>query len=60
MTESNAERRPPGAIRRTPHAWGTMKRIPWPVCRGCGLVWLKNETTLRAVKRGHWLFAGER
>ncbi len=60
MTESKAERRPPGAIRRVPHTWGALKRIPWPVCRGCGLVWLKNEPTSRAVKRGHWLFKGER
>lgn len=33
MTEANAERKPPGAVRREPHTWRTLKRIPWPVSK---------------------------
>lgn len=26
--------------------------IPWPVCRHCGLVWLRNELTAWCVRQG--------
>lgn len=27
------------------------KKIPWPYCRGCGLLLLKNEATRRAARK---------
>ena len=35
------------------HSPVKMKRLPWLVCRYCGLVYLKNDATRRAIKRGH-------
>jgi hypothetical protein len=32
------------------HSPKMRKRIPWPVCSRCGLPYLKNEATRRAVK----------
>ena len=32
------------------HSPKTLKRIPWPVCSRCGLLYLKNERTRKAVR----------
>lgn len=29
---------------------GAMKRMPWPYCKRCGLLALRNEATRRALK----------
>jgi hypothetical protein len=43
---------PAGKIKRGPHAMtGRMKRLPWPYCRRCGLIALKNDATRAALKR---------
>lgn len=39
-----------GRIERGHHSPGTLKRVAWPVCTRCGLVYLKNEATRRAIK----------
>lgn len=36
----------------TPHSWGKRKGLPWPVCRGCGLVHLRNPLTEWCVRNG--------
>lgn len=37
-------------IRRTgPHNWKPIKRMPWPVCRNCGLLRLRNPATQKAA-----------
>ncbi len=33
------------------HSWYLIKRFPWPVCKCCGLVRLKNHATEIAVRR---------
>lgn len=53
-------KKPPGAVKLVPHRWMQLKRLPWPVCRGCGLVRLRNKPTEKAVRRGHWLYEDER
>ncbi len=36
---------------RGPHQMsGVIKRMPWPYCRRCGLVALRNDATRRALK----------
>lgn len=35
---------------KRPHQWAKLKRITWPVCKGCGLIKLKNEATRRAAR----------
>jgi hypothetical protein len=47
----------PYLIRRTTHVFVTLGRakqstvtIPWPVCKGCGLVLLKNPASQRAAR----------
>lgn len=35
-----------------PHRFLSLKRIPWPYCRGCGLLRLKNQITDWAVRHG--------
>jgi hypothetical protein len=43
---------------KTPHVAGhtfdgeSLRRIPWVVCRCCGLVYLRNERTAKAIKAG--------
>ena len=34
------------------HNWRTYKCIPWPVCRCCGLIRLRNSATDAAVRAG--------
>lgn len=34
------------------HEWSTVKRLPWPVCKGCGLLALRNALTDWCIKRG--------
>lgn len=36
----------------TPHQWAKRKALPWPVCRCCGLVQLRNPLTAWCVARG--------
>lgn len=31
--------------RMQPHSWGKRKRMPWLVCRKCGLISLRNQLT---------------
>ncbi len=60
MTKTSDEKRPEGAVCLVPHQPQAVKRLPWPVCRGCGLVYLRNEATRRAIKRGHWKYVDEK
>jgi hypothetical protein len=53
------ESKPIGAKKLTPHAPDKLGRLPWPVCKKCGLVYLKNEATKQRVKRGCWQFEDE-
>jgi hypothetical protein len=34
------------------HSPTTYRGLPWPVCRYCGLVYLKNLISIWAVKKG--------
>lgn len=52
--------KPPGALRLEPHSPKALKRFPWLVCSGCGLVYLRNEATRKALRSGHWVFADEK
>ena len=52
--------KPQGALKLVPHTPKLFKRLPWPVCSGCGLVYLKNDETKRAVRQGHWLYEDEK
>ena len=55
------DRKPAGAVKLVPHTpKPLLKRMPWPVCSGCGLVYLKNDVTERAIRRGHWLYSDEK
>lgn len=45
------QERPVKRVIRT-HSTKTMKRFPWPVCQYCGLVYLKNEATKKAIRAG--------
>jgi hypothetical protein len=53
------ESKPIGAKKLTPHSPDKLGRLPWPVCKKCGLVYLKNEATKQRVKRGCWQFEDE-
>jgi hypothetical protein len=37
---------------KTAHSPKKLKNIPWTVCKYCGLVYLKNKRTRRAIKKG--------
>lgn len=39
-----------GQRREGTHAFKQHKRIPWPMCRHCGLLALRNEATRRAMR----------
>lgn len=39
-------------IKHEPHVPSKLKCIPWLVCRCCGLVYLNNEATRKAIKKG--------
>jgi hypothetical protein len=55
--------RPAGAVKRVPHkpkTLGSKSRIPWPVCARCGLMYLRNDATKRAIRQGCWLYADEK
>lgn len=34
------------------HSWKKLGRLPWQWCPRCGLVWLRNEATMRAIRAG--------
>ncbi len=53
-------RRPIGALRLRPHQAKKLKQLSWPVCKFCGLVYLKNELTRQAIRVGCWLWEDER
>ncbi len=36
----------------TPHVAIKIRPIPWLVCRFCGLVYLRNDVTERAIRKG--------
>ena len=40
-------------IKWEPHKPRKLKCIPWMVCSVCGLVYLNNERTNRAIQKGH-------
>lgn len=42
----------PAGWKLAPHSPDKLSRIPWPVCRACGLVFLSNDLTRWAVKHG--------
>lgn len=54
------EQKPAGAVKRRPHATKAYKGIPWPVCKYCGLVYLRNKPTKKAIRKGCWLYRDER
>jgi hypothetical protein len=37
---------------KTAHSWKSIRGIPWPYCRHCGLVRLRNVVTDLAVVNG--------
>lgn len=37
---------------RTPHNPGKLRGLPWLVCKCCGLVYLRNEATRKAISAG--------
>ena len=37
-----------------------LRRIPWLVCSRCGLVYLNNEATRRAIRAGCWVWRDEK
>lgn len=39
-------------FRVVPHSFASLRGIPWQVCRGCGLVLLRNELTDFCVRHG--------
>ncbi len=40
------------AYRLVPHHFGTRKRMPWPVCKSCGLISLRNRFSQWCEKMG--------
>jgi hypothetical protein len=36
-----------------PHTPINVRWMPWLMCRYCGLVYLKNDATRKAIKQGH-------
>ena len=52
--------KPDGAVKLVPHTPEKPKRLPWPICTGCGLVYLKNDATRRAIRQGHWKYRDEK
>jgi hypothetical protein len=36
----------------TPHVTKKLRGLPWVFCRFCGLVYLNNEPTREAIRRG--------
>lgn len=43
-------------IRYEPHSpasFGKKTKLPWQYCRICGLVYLNNDLTHKAIKKGH-------
>ena len=46
-------------IRFEPHSpasFGKRMRLPWQYCQICGLVYLNNELTRKAIKKGHEVY----
>ncbi len=51
---------PAGVIGTRQHAFTVfLKRLPWPVCKHCGLVLLKNEETRKRQKQGCYIWKDE-
>lgn len=46
--------KPDWATRLRPHSPSTMKGVSKPVCSLCGLIYLNNDATRHAIKRGCW------
>lgn len=49
---SDVERANREAYKLHPHSWGQKKRIPWVVCKSCGLIGLRNSLTRWCEKMG--------
>ena len=43
---------PPESYKMRPHRPGKVKFMPWQVCQGCGLVYLRNQLTAWALSKG--------
>ena len=54
-----APAKPKGASALRPHNPRKYKQIPWAVCRYCGIVYLRNDVTRKAIKRGCWKYEDE-
>ena len=52
--------KPAGAVKLAPHTPRKMRSLPWLVCSACGLVYLRNERTKKAIQEGHWIYEDER
>ena len=50
---------PEGVIGTGAHNHKLVKRLPWPVCAHCGMVYLKNAVTRERIKRGCYIWADE-
>lgn len=49
----------PKPVRWETHTPTKVKFMHWPMCSKCGLVYLKNDTTASAIKKGHAVYADE-
>ena len=38
--------------RMVPHQAVKRKRVAWPICKECGLIYLRNRATAHAIKLG--------
>lgn len=52
---------PKGVVGIRPHNATTLKskRFHWPICSHCGLVYLKNDATRRALRAGCYKWEDE-
>ncbi len=47
-------------MKRRAHEAVLLKRLPWPVCKHCGLIYLRNDRTRAAITAGCVVYADER
>lgn len=50
LSVADIQRRQPYKLE--PHHFTSKRRLAWPVCKGCGILLLKNEFTAWAAKMG--------
>ncbi len=51
---SEYRRKPTPAAKLVAHRPIKLGRIPYPVCCGCGLIYLRNATTAACIQIGCW------